>query len=104
MQFRIHPSACGLRAFTTATWVRIFALALPLSAGSNALAQTTHRLISPDKRVQITLETPVPGSRERPRWSATFLGKPVLTGCRLGLQTADAGDLLAGVRVVRARE
>jgi len=28
----------------------------------------------------------------------------VLVDCRLGLQTADAGDLLSGIRVIRARE
>ncbi len=43
---------------------------------------------------------PEPGSAERPRWSATFRGKPLLGECGLGLATADAGDLVAGARVL----
>ena len=42
-------------------------------------------------------------SAEKPRWSASFRGKPMLTDCKLGLQTADAGDLLAGARALRER-
>ena len=64
----------------------------------------THRLASPDRRIQITVQLPGAGSTERPRWSATFRGKPVLTDCRLGLQTADAGELMEGVKVIRARQ
>src|SRR5262245_54851823 len=44
------------------------------------------------------------GSKARPHWSATFCGKLILTDCQLGLQTADAGDVMAGLHVVRARE
>jgi alpha-glucosidase len=46
---------------------------------------------------------PAPGSAERPIWSASFLGRPVLTNCLLGLQTADSGELLAGARIVQER-
>ncbi len=53
-------------------------------------------LSSPDGRLQVSVQMPVPGSDERLRWSATFRGKPVLTECGLGLQTADAGDLWRG--------
>jgi alpha-glucosidase len=58
-------------------------------------------LRSPDGRIQVTIQMPDPGSVERPRWSATFRAKPILTDCGLGLQTADAGDLMAGARVLR---
>src|SRR5215470_4499802 len=74
-----------------------------LGAGS-ALADGTYRLTSPDKRIQVTVEMPAAGSTQRPHWSATLRGKPILTGCQLGLQTADAGDLMAGVQVKHARE
>jgi len=43
---------------------------------------------------------PARGSVEPPRWSLSFRGKPILSDCRLGLQTADAGDPVAGARVV----
>jgi len=75
-----------------------------LDAADDARAEATHRLASPDRRIQITVQLPGAGSTERPRWSATFRGKPVLTDCRLGLQTADAGELMEGVRVIRARQ
>ena len=77
---------------------------LLLHAAYNARAEDTYRLASPDKRIQIAVEMPAADSMERPRWSATFCGKPILSDCRLGLQTADAGDRMAGVRVIRARE
>jgi alpha-glucosidase len=41
------------------------------------------------------------GETDHPRWSASFRGKPVLADCRLGLETADSGDVMAGARVVR---
>jgi len=41
----------------------------------------------------------MPGSTERPDWSASFQGKLILTNCSLGLKTADAGELMSGVRV-----
>src|SRR5690242_7161284 len=48
-------------------------------------------LASPDDRIQISIQMPEPGSTDRPCWSASFQGKPLLTNCRLGLQTTDAG-------------
>ena len=55
-----------------------------------------HRLNSPDEKILVSIQMPAAGSVERPRWSATFRGKQILTDCRLGLPTADAGDLMAG--------
>jgi len=71
--------------------------------GSDSLAGQPHTLVSPDRNLQLTIQMPAPGSVETPRWSATFRSKPILVDCRLGLQTADAGDLMAGVRVTRER-
>ena len=73
------------------------------AATGRAQPGPVYRLNSPDDRIQVSIQMPAPGSVERPRWSATFRGKQILTDCRLGLQTADAGDLMAGVRVARER-
>ena len=91
-------------AFTAGTWLRAVVFVLLLCAVRNAQAENTSRLASPDKRIQLTIEMPAANSPERPRWSATFRGKTLLSDCRLELQTAEAGDLMAGVRVVRSRE
>src|SRR5207247_6196453 len=80
-----RPPALTARAF-----LRITVFVLLLDTADDARAEVTHRLASPDRRIQITVQLPGAGSTERPRWSATFRGKPVLTDCRLGLQTADA--------------
>ncbi len=71
-----------------------------LLALSYARAAEPDLLSSPDGRIQVSMHMPAPGSAERPRWSGTFRGEPILVGCRLGLQTADAGELLAGTRVL----
>ena len=91
-------------AFAAGKWVRAVAFVLLLYALRNARAEDTYHLASPDKRIQITIEMPAAGSMERPHWSAIFRGKPILSACQFGLHTAEAGDLMAGVRVVRARE
>jgi alpha-glucosidase len=38
-----------------------------------------------------------------PSWSLSFKGKTVLSDCRLGLQLAGQGDVLAGARLLRER-
>jgi alpha-glucosidase len=73
---------------------------LPATSSFDAMAAEMKILSSPDGRIQVSIQMPVAGSVERPRWSATFHGKTLLTGCGLGLQTTDAGDLMAGVRIV----
>ena len=90
-------------AFTAGKWLLAVVFVLLLYALRNAQAEDTYRLVSPDKRIQITIEMPAAGSMECPHWSATFRGKPILSACRLGLHIAEAGDLMAGGRVVRAR-
>jgi alpha-glucosidase len=62
-------------------------------------ADTPTTLRSPDGRLTVQVEMPPAGSMETPRWSASFRGKTVLSNCRLGLEAADAGELLAGVGV-----
>ena len=76
---------------------------LPAANLLHAAAAEVHRLDSPDGGIQVSIQLPAPASLERPHWSASFHGKPILTGCSLGLQIADAGDLMAGSRVVGER-
>ena len=64
-----------------------------------AVAGEVRRLDSPDGRIQVSIQMPALGSGDRPRWSATFRGKPVLTNCALGLATVDSGELMAGVQI-----
>ncbi len=76
-----------------------FILLLALSV-LHATAAQPDALSSLDGRIQVSIQMPTPGSPDRPRWSATFRGEPILVGCGLGLQTADAGELMAGTRVL----
>lgn len=69
----------------------------------NAAVNKAYFLSSPDGRVQVSIQMPAPGSTEHPYWSAKFRGKPILNDCALGLHTADAGDLMAGARVLEDR-
>jgi len=69
--------------------------------GTQAQESPLYRLASPDGKVRASIQFPVAGSNERPRWAASFRGKQFLTNCSLGLRTADAGELMAGVRITR---
>jgi alpha-glucosidase len=69
-----------------------------------ARAANEFRIASPDGRIEVVIEMPKPASTERPQWSASFRGKPILTRCELGLETADAGDIAVGVSVRDVRE
>jgi alpha-glucosidase len=60
---------------------------------------STRHLTSPEGRIELSIEMPEAGLTNRPHWSASFRGKPLLVGCELGLETANAGELLAGVRI-----
>lgn len=66
-------------------------------------ADAPRTLHSPDGRLGVQMDLPPPGSGEVPRWSATFRGKTILSDCRLSLEVADQGELLAGVRVRNER-
>ncbi len=62
-------------------------------------AASSYKLSSPDGRIAVSIQMPKSGSPDRPSWSATFRGEALLTDCQLGLQTARAGELFAGVAV-----
>jgi alpha-glucosidase len=83
-------------------WLPI-GLGLLISAGARAQADDAHQLSSPDGRVQVSIRMPPFNSTERPSWSASFRGKAILSGCRLGLQTAGLGDVMAGARLLGER-
>jgi alpha-glucosidase len=88
---------------TKGVWLPAMIGLLLGAIGPGAGAAEATKLISPDGRIKVSIQMPAPGSAESPRWSATFRGKPLVTECGLGLQTADAGDLMAGARVLRER-
>jgi hypothetical protein len=77
-----HPGQGGCRFL--AIGLLMAARVLEAAVGETCL------LSSPDGRIQVSVQMPAPGSIARPSWSATFRGKPILTACGLGLQTADA--------------
>jgi alpha-glucosidase len=68
-----------------------------------ARADALPALKSPDGRLAVQIQMPPPGAADTPRWTASFRGKTILSDCRLSLQAADAGELLAGVRVQNQR-
>jgi alpha-glucosidase len=83
-------------------WLAAITAGLLLALGASAgRGGDVCRLTSPDGKIEVSIRMPGQGSDERPIWSATFRGKLLLTDCELGLQTAEAGDLLTGVRVLR---
>jgi alpha-glucosidase len=68
-----------------------------------ASAANHYLLTSPDGRIEVLIEMPEGAANARPRWSATFRGKPILADCEVGLEIVGAGDIMAGVRVQRER-
>src|SRR6266404_5502703 len=98
---KLPPGNAPLRVCVS---LSIFALGFLSTFGAlSAYSDNPLVLTSPDGRIHVSIQMPAPNSPERPRWSATFRGDPILTGCALGLQTADAGDLMVGVRIARER-
>ena len=86
----------------TCLWVTSVLFAAPDMSGA-AAGEVTNLLASPDGRIQVLVQMPLVGSDERPRWSASFHARPILTACGLGLATTDAGDLMVGARVLNER-
>jgi alpha-glucosidase len=81
--------------------VLLFATGLITSTASDARSESgTYRLHSPDKHIETTITLPTLTTNGTPAWSATFDGLTLLTNCALGLQTTDAGELLAGARLL----
>ncbi len=68
-----------------------------------ARPEEVQALSSPDGRIRVSIQMPAAGPAEKPQWSASFRGEQILSGCRLGLQTADSGELMAGARVLQQR-
>ncbi|HLH53683.1 MAG TPA: glycoside hydrolase family 97 protein [Verrucomicrobiae bacterium] len=61
-----------------------------------------HALQSPNGRIRVAVQMPGAPPNDQIQWSATFAGKPLVSGCHLGLQSKDGGELLAGSRLKRA--
>jgi alpha-glucosidase len=93
-----RPSHTNLRQFRTCLVGAALAVHL-LKVGGADLPT----LSSPNGMIQVEVRMPQPGTVERPKWQASFRGKPVLSNCRLGLETVDGGELLAGARVLDER-
>src|SRR4051812_28508009 len=94
---------CFMRPMALA-WLLTLAFGIaPALSDSSAWAGERRPLSSPDGRIKVLIQMPTPGSGEKPTWSATFRGKPFLDGCRLGLETAEGGELMAGARIVGER-
>jgi alpha-glucosidase len=79
----------------------VAALGVVMLVGRTAKADAPYDLRSPDSQIVVQVSAPSKGSADVPMWSATFHGKPILTGCRLSLAVRGEGDLLAGARLVR---
>lgn len=82
-------------------WVLASVVLLPTAPWAQGEALPPLR--SPDGRIEIGLQLPPAGTPTRPSWAATFRSRSLLVGCDLGLETAEAGDLLPGTRVVSER-
>ena len=84
--------------------VSSFVLMGLLAVGGQAVRAEGARVHhSPDGRLAVQIQMPVPGSADTPHWSAAFNGKTILSNCRLSLNIAGEGDLLAGVQVQEER-
>jgi alpha-glucosidase len=79
----------------------LIALLMAASASATAAGEDHNALTSPDGRIQVAIQMPAAATMESPLWSASFRARPLLTGCALGLATADAGDLMVGARVLK---
>jgi alpha-glucosidase len=75
-----------------------------LLAGSaiGAEAGKISLLASPSGQLRVSIQMPARGSVEPPRWSLSFRGKKILSDCRLGLEVAEAGDVMAGAHLSKA--
>ena len=81
-----------------------FVLATLLTGSGQAVRADAARVLhSPDGRIEVQIQMPTPGSADTPYWSAAFGGKAMLNHCRLSLNIAEEGDLLAGVGVREER-
>jgi len=77
----------------------VITIALSAFAGMGQ-ASETRSLTSPDGRIEVSINLS-PTDSVSLRWSVRFRNRAILTNCRLGLQTADAGDVMTGARLTR---
>jgi alpha-glucosidase len=78
--------------------VALFCLAICHAQQSvNAAAPVT--LESPDRRLNVQIDVPGPGSVDLPHWALRFRGKTILSSCRLSLKTKGAGELFTGAQI-----
>ena len=80
----------------------LLAIGLGSSSIGRAENKRPYQLSSPDGAIHVSIQLPADNSNQRPRWSASFQGKSLLTDCGLGLHTSDA-DLMSGVHLIRER-
>jgi len=86
-------------------WFAGFLVALLLeSAPASAATLASPSVVSPDGAITVSLHWPADGSKERPQWSASFHGRPLLSHCELGIRTAASGELFAGARPVQEQK
>lgn len=79
-------------------------LASGIAPGAGSpLAGPSRELSSPNGTIRVVIDAEATGNAAWPRWSVSFRGKPILVDCRLGLDLAGAGDVLAGGRVTAER-
>lgn len=81
----------------------VLLLLLLFSGLDHASAGEIHTLRSPDESVVLSVEMPAPSLDSRPTWSVGYRGEILLKNCGLGLETKEAGDLLAGARLLEKR-
>ncbi len=73
---------------------------LAIIGAEDAHADVPETLSSPDGRLVVQIRMPLAGFAETPSWSVAFRGKSIFSDCRLSLDVAGNGDLLAGTRYV----
>ena len=96
---RANDSGCQYRFVKTVLLCLLVLICLRVPVQSEADDGSV--LNSPDGRIQVAIRMPPADSGEQPSWSAGFRGRRILARCALGVQTADAGELLVGARVLR---
>jgi alpha-glucosidase len=83
------------------TWSLVIGLWFSSSLG-RAQEEHAYQLSSPDGAIRASIQMPADKSNDRPRWSVSFRGKPLLSNCALGLQVSQ-GELMSGIRLIRER-
>src|SRR5947207_235398 len=99
MNPRPHRIECCFAQSKVFTCSLVIGLWFSSSLG-RAQDDRTYHLSSPDNAIRVSIQMPADKSNDRPRWSASFRGKPLFTNCALGLQVSQV-ELMSGIRLVR---